>query len=48
MGKKDKKKCCRRDPPCKHCPKLGKKGKKGIAAAGLEIRPIFLLPRDDR
>ncbi len=41
MGKK----CCKATPPCKGCPKLKKKKKKGIAAVDGEKGPIlYLLP----
>ena len=39
MGKK----CCKSTPPCKGCPKLGKKKKKRIAAVNGEKWPIFYL-----
>lgn len=43
MGKK----CCKRHPPCKDCPKLKKHKKKGIATVNRKIWPIFNSPPDD-
>ena len=44
MGKK----CCKSTPPCKGCPKLRKKKKKGIAAVDSKNWPIFYLaPTED-
>jgi hypothetical protein len=44
MGKK----CCKRHPPCKDCPKLGKKKKKAKATVSPEICPIFKLFPDEK